>query len=130
MGKSTLVNTLVKENRVVVTDLPGTTRDAVTVEWIHKGRRMNLVDTAGLRPKSNERNRSRVDQLIYEDVGKAVAKAHVVIVLIDAMCAFTTNDFMIIKEVLSQGKGLVIAANKWDLVDIKYRAKAVKWMEK
>ena len=46
------------------------------------------------------------------------------------MCAFTTQDFRLIEEVLNQGKGVVIAANKWDLVDTKYRAKAVKWMEK
>ena len=49
VGKSTLVNTLLRENRVVVSDLPGTTRDAVTVEWVHRGRRMQLADTAGMR---------------------------------------------------------------------------------
>ena len=68
--------------------------------------------------------------MIYEDVNRAILKSHVGIVLIDSMCAFTTQDFMIMKQVLERGKALVIAANKWDLVDVKYRAKAVKWMEK
>ena len=68
--------------------------------------------------------------MISEQVQKTIDYSHIVIVLIDSMEAFTTSDMMVIKKVLDEGRGVVIAANKWDLVQDKFKKKAVKWMEK
>jgi len=128
VGKSTLLNSLVKENRVIANDLEGTTRDSVTVQWSFGGRRVNLVDTAGIKPGT--RVKTEVDAMVGEQVQKAIDYAHVVICLIDSMQAFTSADMAVIKKVVDEGRGIIIAANKWDLVEDKYKKKAVKWMEK
>lgn len=128
VGKSTLVNGLLREDRVIANDLPGTTRDAISIQWIHKGRRVNLVDTAGI--KINARNKDKIEQLVRDSMQKVLNHSHVAIVLIDSMSAFTTQDFAIMTEVIDQGRGLIVAANKWDIVAEKYKRKAVQWMQK
>lgn len=128
VGKSTLVNGMLLEDRVITNDLPGTTRDSVYVQWIHKGRRIVLVDTAGIRPA--RKSHLPIDQLVDEDVEKALKYSHIVVLVIDAMHAFMKQDFMIINKIMDEGRGVVIVANKWDAVPDKYRAKAVKWMQK
>jgi len=127
-GKSTLVNTLLEEQRVIANDLEGTTRDAVRVSWIYAGRRITLVDTAGI--KMGKRNDTVVDAKVQEEVHQTIKYSHVVAVMIDSMEAFTSADMSLIKMVLDEGRAVVILANKWDLVDEKYKKKAVKWMEK
>jgi GTPase len=128
VGKSTLINGLLKENRVIANDLAGTTRDSVTISWTYGGRRVTLVDTAGIKPGT--RVKTEVDAMVGEQVQRAIDYSHVVICLIDSMEAFTSQDMMVIKKVVDEGRALVIAANKWDLVEDKYKKKAVKWMEK
>ena len=128
VGKSTFVNGILKENRVIVNDLPGTTRDCVMTQWSFGGRRINLVDTAGIKPGTTVK--TKLDMMINEQVEETINYAHIVIVLIDAMEAFTSQDMMVINKVVSEGRGIVIAANKWDLVDDRYKKKAVKWMDK
>ena len=128
VGKSTLVNGLLKESRVIANDLPGTTRDSVQISWTYGGRRVLLVDTAGIKPGTSVK--TQVEQIVSEQVKKSIDFAHVAIVLIDSVQAFTTQDMMVIRKVLEEGRAVVIAANKWDLVEDKYKKKAVKWMEK
>jgi len=112
---------------VIANDLAGTTRDAVRVQWIYAGRRVTLVDTAGIK---GGRPDDTVDALMEEEVRKAIQFSHVVAVLIDSMQAFTAQEMSLVKRVVDEGRGVVIIANKWDLVDDKYKKKAVKWMEK
>lgn len=127
-GKSTLVNSLLKEQRVIANDLAGTTRDAVNIQWIYAGRRVTLVDTAGVKLKQGTRD--HIDEMLQDEVHKAIRFSHVVAVLIDSMEAFTAADMTLIKNTLQEGRAVVIVSNKWDLVEEKYKKKAVKWMEK
>lgn len=92
VGKSTLVNGLLKEHRVIANDLAGTTRDSVTVSWTFGGRRINLVDTAGIKPGT--RVKTEVEAMVGEQVQKAIDFSHVVIVLIDSVEAFTSADMV------------------------------------
>jgi len=108
--------------------LAGTTRDAVRVQWIYAGRRVTLVDTAGI--KINKANTTVLDEMILEDVEQAIKYSHVVAVMIDSMDAFTNADMILCKRVLDEGRAVVVIANKWDLIDDKFKKKAVKWMEK
>lgn len=109
--------------------MPGTTRDSISVQWSYSGRRVILVDTAGIKPGSGL-PKTQVDLIVNEQVDQVVNYSHVVCVMIDCMDAFTGVDMQIIDKVLDEGRGLVIIANKWDLVDDKYKKKAVSWMEK
>jgi len=92
VGKSSIINTLLKENRVIVSDVSGTTRDCVPIEWIYKGRRVLLVDTAGLKAKNKCYN--KIDRLISAATIRSIKFCHVVIYVIDSMEAFTTLDLV------------------------------------
>jgi GTP-binding protein len=89
---------------------------------------VNLVDTAGIKPGT--RVKTEVDAIVGEQVQRSIDYSHVVICLIDSMEAFTSSDMAVIKKVADEGRGIVVAANKWDLVEDKYKKKAIKWMEK
>lgn len=128
-GKSTLVNGLLKEYRVVASDIPGTTRDAVHCQWSYQGRRIILVDTAGIKPGTGV-PKDKIEMIVNEMVDETVAYSHVVGVMIDCMHAFTSTDMQIIKRVLDEGRALVIVGNKWDLIEDRYKKKAVQWMNK
>ncbi len=120
---------MLRENRVVASDIPGTTRDAVHVQWQWQGRRVILVDTAGIKPGAGV-PKDRIELAVNELVEKTVDHSHVVAVLIDCMEAFTAIDMKIIQRVLEEGRALVIVANKWDLIEDRYKRKATKWMDK
>ena len=124
IGKSTFVNSLLRENRVVANDMPGTTRDSVQVQWSYNGCRVVLVDTAGIKPGTGL-PKDEVDLMVNDQVQKTVNYSHVVCVMIDSMQAFTGVDMQIIDKVLEEGRAIVVIANKWDLVDDKYKKKAV-----
>ncbi len=81
-----------KENRVIANDLAGTTRDSVNISWTFGGRRVNLVDTAGIKPGT--RIKTEVDAMVDEQVQHAIDYSHVVICLIDSMEAFTSQDMV------------------------------------
>jgi len=91
IGKSTFVNSLLRENRVVANDMPGTTRDSVQVQWSFDGRRIVLADTAGIKPGTGLPKTS-VDMLVNEQVETTVNYSHVICVMIDCMQAFTSVD--------------------------------------
>ncbi len=112
VGKSTLVNRLLGEERVVVYDQPGTTRDSIFIPFERNGKAYTLIDTAGIR------RRSRVDEGIEKfsviKTLQAIDKAHVVIYLIDASEGVTDQDANLLGMVLETGRGLIIGLNKWD----------------
>jgi len=88
-----------------------------------------LVDTAGVKPKSGT-SKDDVGLMLNEEIEHAIQYSHVVCVLIDSVDSFTAADMTLIKNVLDEGRAVVIIANKWDMVEDKYKKKAIKWMEK
>src|SRR5262245_7064882 len=116
VGKSSLLNRLLKEERVLVSDLPGTTRDAIdaTLTW-HK-RQFRIVDTAGMRRPGRIRSGGKVELVSVAGSKKAICDADVVALLIDSEEGATDQDAAIGGEVDRAGRGIVIVANKWDLV--------------
>ncbi|MFO8060483.1 MAG: ribosome biogenesis GTPase Der [Bacillota bacterium] len=115
VGKSSLLNTLLRDDRVLVSEQPGTTRDAVEVAWTWEGHHFRFVDTAGLR------RRSRVEErLEWHSVSRAlraVRQSDVVLLLLDAQEMVTEQDQRIASFTRREGKAAVIAVNKWDLVE-------------
>ncbi|HUL71481.1 MAG TPA: ribosome biogenesis GTPase Der [Vicinamibacterales bacterium] len=116
VGKSSLVNRLVREERVMVNELPGTTRDTVDVilQW-HK-RRFRIVDTAGIRRPGKVARAGEVEAVSVVMAKRAIARADVVVLVVDATEGATDREAAIAGEAEKAGCGIVIAANKWDLV--------------
>lgn len=114
-GKSTLVNRLIGEDRLLTGPEAGITRDAIPVDWEHDGRRVRLVDTAGLRRKA--RVQETLEKLSTADTLRAIVFADVVVLVMDAENAFETQDLQIADLVEREGRGLVFCLAKWDLVD-------------
>jgi GTPase len=119
VGKSSLLNSLLGEDRAIVSDVPGTTRDAVdtTLEW---GRsEIVLIDTAGIRRRGKVANGPAAEKYSTLRALKAIARADVAVLVIDAVEGLTAQDAHVAGYVVEEGKGLVIAVNKWDLVEEK-----------
>jgi GTP-binding protein len=114
VGKSSLVNALLGEDRVIVSEIPGTTREAIDVPLSVDGQQFLLVDTAGLRRKS--RSKEAVEFYSTLRSAKAVERAHVVLVLLDASEGVTQQDQRIAGMAEEAGKATAIVANKWDLI--------------
>ena len=112
VGKSTLVNRLLGEERVVVSDVAGTTRDSIRVRVERDGKRYTLIDTAGVRRRA--RVEEAVEKFSVIKTLQSIAAAHVVVVLLDAREGVSEQDATLIGYVLEEGRALVLAANKWD----------------
>ncbi|MGH8729894.1 MAG: ribosome biogenesis GTPase Der [Burkholderiales bacterium] len=121
VGKSTLVNALVGENRVVVTPTPGTTRDAIFAPFEKAGKRYTLIDTAGLRRRGKVTHAAESFSAIK--TLQAVDEANVVILVVDAL-EISEHDATIAGIVLNAGRALVLAVNKWDLAGSREREQA------
>ncbi|MCW5659496.1 MAG: ribosome biogenesis GTPase Der [Burkholderiaceae bacterium] len=115
VGKSTLINTWLGEERLVAFDQPGTTRDAIHVPFERAGRRYELIDTAGLRRKG--RVFEAIEKFSVVKTLQAIADANVVVLLLDATQAVTDQDAHIAGYILDSGRAVVVAVNKWDAVD-------------
>ena len=115
VGKSTLVNALVGEERVIAFDMPGTTRDAIEVPFERDGRKFILIDTAGLRRKGKVFE--AVEKFSVIKTLQAIEQANVVVLLLDATEGVSDQDAHIASFAVEAGRALVIAANKWDAVD-------------
>ncbi len=115
VGKSTFLNAIVGEERSMTGPEAGITRDAVHVDWEFGGRKMRLVDTAGLRRKA--RVVHHIERMAVEDTLRAIRLAQVVILMIDAETEFEKQDLNIADLVVREGRALVIAVNKWDAVE-------------
>lgn len=119
-GKSTLVNALMGQERVITSPEPGATRDSITLNWDYGGRPFRLVDTAGLRKRSKV-----VDVLEKQSTSesiRAIRLAQIVVLVVDGTLGLDKQDLTIADHVISEGRALVIALNKWDAVDDKDEA--------
>jgi GTP-binding protein len=123
VGKSTLINTWLGEERLVAFDMPGTTRDAISVPFERDGQRFELVDTAGLRRKGQVFE--AIEKFSVVKTLQAIESASVVLLLIDATQSVTDQDAHIAGYILESGRAVVIAINKWDAVD-EYQRELVK----
>ena len=116
-GKSTFINALLGYNRVLTGDMPGMTRESINIDFIHKNKSISIIDTAGLRKKANVKE--TLEQLSTQSTIEAINYATNVILMIDATIAFETQDLTIANYAIKQGRNLIIAINKWDLVTDK-----------
>ncbi len=115
VGKSTLVNRLIGEERVLTGPEAGITRDAVAIEWSYKGRPIRLIDTAGLRRRA--KTVAKVAKLSAADALRAIDFAQVVVLLAEAEAPMEKQDLAIARRVIDEGRALVIALNKWDICE-------------
>jgi GTP-binding protein len=116
VGKSSLVNRLLREERVLVSDMPGTTRDAIDSPLVWNRRRFRIVDTAGMRRPGKVSGGGAVEMVSVAGAKRAIADADVVVLVIDAETGASDQDAAIGGEADRAGRGVVIVANKWDLV--------------
>jgi len=116
-GKSTLVNRMVGEDRVLVGPEAGITRDSIMVPWEWQGRTINLVDTAGIRRRS--RVTGKLEKLAVSDSLRSIQYAEIVVLLLDATIPFEKQDLALADLIEREGRAVVIALNKWDLIEDK-----------
>lgn len=128
VGKSSIVNKLVGENRVIVSDIAGTTRDAIDTEIKHNGQEYVFIDTAGLRRKN--KIKEELERYSIIRAVTAVERADVVVLVIDATEGVTEQDAKIAGIAHDRGKGIIIAVNKWDAVEEKDDKTIYKHTEK
>ena len=117
VGKSTLVNALLNDERMLTGPEAGVTRDAITNEWEYMGRKINLVDTAGLRKQAKVAN--GLEKMSAAATKHAAFMAQVVVLVLDADGVLDKQDLTIARQVLDEGRALVIAVNKWDIANRK-----------
>ena len=117
VGKSTLVNALLKDERMLTGPEAGITRDAITTKWEWNGRKVNLVDTAGLRKHSKITD--SLEKMSAASTKHAAFMAQVVVLVLDADAVLDKQDLTIARQVIDEGRALVIAVNKWDIANRK-----------
>ena len=115
VGKSSIINKLLGENRVIVSDIAGTTRDAIDTEIVHNGKEYVFIDTAGLRRKS--KIKEELERYSIIRTVTAVERADVVLMVIDAVEGVTEQDAKIAGIANERGKGIIIVVNKWDAIE-------------
>ncbi|MBM3184586.1 MAG: ribosome biogenesis GTPase Der [Chlamydiae bacterium] len=114
VGKSTLLNQLLSEQRSIVSDIAGTTRDAIDVTLEREGKKYLLIDTAGIRRKKSEKE--AVDKFAAIRTEEAIERADVCLLVLDAFEGFTTQERRIAAEIEAKGKSCILIFNKWDLI--------------
>lgn len=114
-GKSTLINALIGEERLLTGPEAGITRDSISVDWDWHGRRLKLFDTAGMRRKA--RIHEKLEVMSVQDGLRAIRFAEIVIIVLDATIPFEKQDLQIADLIIREGRAPVIAFNKWDLID-------------
>jgi GTP-binding protein len=127
VGKSTLINTWLGEERLVAFDLPGTTRDAISVPFERNGQKFELIDTAGLRRKGKVFE--AIEKFSVVKTLQAIENANVVLLLLDATQGVTEQDAHIAGYILESGRAVVLAVNKWDAVDDYQREQVQRQIE-
>jgi len=128
VGKSTLVNALVGEERVIAFDEPGTTRDAIRLDFERGERRYTVIDTAGVRRRGKVSE--AVEKFSVIKTLQAIEDAHVVILLLDAVAGIAEQDAHLAGHILEAGRALVVAVNKWDAADADTRASVTRDIER
>ena len=114
-GKSTLINRIVEQERLITGPEAGITRDSIAIDWEWRGRPVRLIDTAGMRKKA--RVQDKLEKLSVADARRAVDFAEVVVLLLDATRGLEVQDLKIADHVLKEGRALLIAINKWDVAE-------------
>jgi GTP-binding protein len=127
VGKSTLINTWLGEERLVAFDMPGTTRDAISVPFERNGQMFELIDTAGLRRKGKVFE--AIEKFSVVKTLQAIESANVVLLLLDATQGVTDQDAHIAGYILESGRAVVLAVNKWDAVDSYQRELLMRSIE-
>ena len=115
VGKSTLVNRILGEERVIVCDRPGTTRDSIAIDYDREGQPYTLIDTAGIRRRA--RVNEKIEKFSVVKTLQAIDEAQIIVFVMDGTEGLTDQDMRILGWVLDSGKGLVVAVNKWDAMD-------------
>ncbi|MBM09289.1 MAG: ribosome biogenesis GTPase Der [Magnetovibrio sp.] len=121
VGKSTMVNHLLGEERMLTGPEAGLTRDAISIPWVYEGREVHLIDTAGIRRRS--KIDKRLEILSVQDSRRAIKFAEIVVLVLDSNAILERQDLTLARQVIEEGRALVIAVNKWDLA--KNREKAL-----
>ncbi|MCE7031379.1 ribosome biogenesis GTPase Der [Lysobacter sp. GX 14042] len=128
VGKSTLVNRLLGEERMIASEVPGTTRDSVAIDMERDGRQYRLIDTAGLRRRA--RVEEAVEKFSVVKTLQAIERCQVAVVMVDASEGVTDQDVSVLSYALDAGRALVIAVNKWDGLDDYQRSQAQAMLER
>ena len=115
VGKSTLLNAIIGEDRAITSPIAGTTRDTVQVQWEYKDRYFRLVDTAGIRKKYKIVD--PLEKLSIAETKRAIRLAHVVLLVLDASQSLDHQDQAIAEHVINEGRALIVVMNKWDMVE-------------
>jgi GTP-binding protein len=121
VGKSTLINRMIGEERVVAFDMPGTTRDSIFVPFVRDGQEYTLIDTAGVRRRKNISE--KIEKFSIVKAIEAMEDSHVVILVIDGSEGLTDQDLTLLGLAIESGRGLVLAVNKWDNLSAEQRQK-------
>jgi GTP-binding protein len=114
-GKSTLVNRMIGEERMITGPEAGITRDSISLDWEWEGRAVRLVDTAGLRKRAKVED--KLERLSAADTKRAIDFSEVVVLLLDATRGLEAQDLRIAAQVIEEGRGVIIAVNKWDVAE-------------
>ena len=114
VGKSTLLNAFLNDNRVMTGPEAGITRDAISVDWEYNDRKIRLVDTAGMRKKAKIDH--NIEKMSVEDSIRAIRLAQVCILVLDAETILDKQDLQIAEHIINEGRAMIIAVNKWDLI--------------
>jgi GTP-binding protein len=125
VGKSSIINNLLKEDRVIISPIPGTTRDSIYLDFNYKDNKIKLVDTAGLRRRA--RVEEKIEKISNSDSISAITFSHVVVLVISAEDGLTKQDLNLASMIVNEGRGLMVVVNKIDLV--KQKAKYLKEIE-
>ena len=128
VGKSTLVNRLLGEERVIASDIPGTTRDSISIDLERDGRRYRLIDTAGIRRRA--RVEEAVEKFSVIKTLQSIAASNVAVVMLDGSEGVTDQDATVLGHVLEAGRALVVAVNKWDGLDTYQRDQIRKELDR
>lgn len=128
VGKSTLINSLIGEQRVIAFDLPGTTRDAIEIDFEHNNKKYKLIDTAGLRKRG--RVFESIEKFSVIKTLQAIEACNVVVLVLDAQSEISEQDAHIAGFILESGRALVVAINKWDGLDEDKRDWVIREFER
>jgi GTP-binding protein len=127
VGKSTFLNSLLAENRLITSSEPGTTRDSVDITYDHGGKLITLIDTAGIRRKANVTD--DLESRFVEKSMESIKRSHVIVLMLDSLVGIEQQDLSIGEAAIKGGKGIIIVLNKWDLIDKNDRSKLIKFVK-
>ncbi|MBC6685840.1 ribosome biogenesis GTPase Der [Wolbachia pipientis] len=127
VGKSTFLNSLLTENRLITSSEPGTTRDSVDIVYDHNGELITLIDTAGIRRKANVID--NLESRFVEKSLESIKRSHVVVLMLDSLVGIEQQDLSIGEAAIKGGKGTIVVLNKWDLIGKDDRSKLIKFVK-